>query len=355
MRRSATIGFLLLAGTALLLAQVQTPAPLALPEERHLRNARQLTLRGESAEAYFSFDGRWLIFQGRESGEACDQIYVLNLATGEHRRVSTGLGRTTCGFFFPDGTRILFSSTHHVDANCPPPPDYSRGYVWSLHPTYDIFSARPDGSGLKQLTRTPGYDAEATIARGGRIVFTSTRDGDLEIYSMKLDGTRLRRLTHRVGYDGGAVFSPDGKKIAWRAQYPQDAQEEEDYRTLLQDGLVRPSHLEIWVMNSDGSNKRQLTNNGAANFGPAFHPDGKRLIFASNLASPGSRPPAGRAGNFDLYLINLDGTRLERVTYHELFDAFPMFSPDGKMLVWASNRNQRRPGETNIFIADWVE
>jgi len=326
----------------------QRPAPLALPEEKHLRNVRQLTFSGENAEAYFSPDDRWLIFQSHEGADACDQIYVMNLRGDQRRMVSTGRGRTTCGFFSPDSKRILYSSTHHVDPTCPPRPDYSRGYVWSLHPAYDIFLARPDGSELRQLTNTPGYDAEATIARDGRIVFTSTRDGDLDIYSMNADGSEVRRLTERVGYDGGAVWSPDGKRIVWRAMYPNTAEAITDYQTLLKEGFVRPSRLEIWVMDADGSNKRQLTDNGAANFGPAFHPNGNRVIFASNLADPKSR-------NFDLYLINLDGTGLERVTTHELFDGFPMFSADGKKLVWASNRNQQKPGETNIFIADWVD
>lgn len=348
--RVGSMWLVVVASAVGLLAAQGEPGGAALrhPEERHVANIRQLTFSGENAEAYFSPDDRRLIFQRHEGADSCDQIYVLELKSNRRRRVSTGRGRTTCGFFFPDGRRILYSSTHHADPNCPPRPDYARGYVWSLHPSYDIFVARPDGSRLRQLTRTPGYDAEATIAADGRIVFTSTRDGDLDIYTMNRDGSNVRRLTDRLGYDGGGVFSPDGTKIAWRAQYPTDPKEVEDYKSLLQEGVVRPSRLEIWVMDADGSNKRQLTHNGAANFGPAFHPDGKRIIFASNMADPQGR-------NFDLYLINVDGSGLERVTYHELFDAFPMFSSDGKKLVWASNRNQRLRGETNIFIADWVE
>ncbi|MFQ5818046.1 MAG: TolB family protein [Terriglobia bacterium] len=347
MPRSAVLVLLGIAGAAvLLLAQAQVP--LALPEEVHLRNVRQLTFGGENAEAYFSPDNRWLIFQAHAEAQACDQIYVMDTAGGKRRRVSTGRGRTTCGYFFPDGQRILYSSTHHADRRCPPRPDYSRGYVWALDPNYDIFTAQPDGSELRPLTTTPGYDAEATIARAGRIVFTSTRDADLEIYTMNPDGSDLRRLTHRIGYDGGAVFSPAGGKIAWRAQYPTNPEEIGDYQALLSEGLVRPSRLELWVMDADGANKRQLTHNGAANFAPAFHPDGERIIFASNLHDPQGR-------NFDLYLINVDGSGLERVTYHSAFDAFPMFSSDAKKLVWASNRQQRVRGETNIFIADWVK
>lgn len=267
---------------------------------------------------------------------------------GRLRRVSTGKGRTTCGYFFPSQRRILYSSTHLADSACPPPPDYSRGYVWALH-DYDIFTARVDGADLRRLTATAGYDAEATIAADGkRIVFTSIRDGDLEIYTMDADGANLRRLTHQEGYDGGAFFSPDGRRIVYRAHHPTDAQELAEYRALLSRGLVRPTRLEIFIMDADGSNKRQLTHNGAANFAPFFHPNGRQVIFSSNVHDP-------RGRNFDLYLINLDGTGLERVTTHPDFDGFPMFSPDGKRLVFASNRGARVRGETNLFIADWVE
>lgn len=342
-------------GVAALLAA--TPAPeLILPEESHLRNVRQLTFGGENAEAYFSADNRRLILQAHQGAEACDQIYIMDIETRESRRVSTGQGKTTCAYFFPGGERILYSSTHLGNAACPPRPDYSGGYVWPVYTDYDIFTARPDGSDLRRLTHTPGYDAEATVSRDGKkIVFTSARDGDLEIYVMDSDGNNVRRLTHEVGYDGGPFFSPDGSKIVYRAHHPTDPEEVEDYRSLLREGLIRPTRLEIWVMDADGSHKRQVTSNGAANFAPFFHPDGQRITFASNLAAVGSRVPAGGAGNFDLYLINLDGTGLERVTYHPAFDGFPMFSSDGRRLVWASNRNQRRRGETNIFIAEWVE
>lgn len=327
----------------------QSPAPLALPEEKHLKNVRQLTFGGENAEAYFSADNRRLILQAHEGAGNCDQIYVLDIESGRKRMVSTGQGKTTCAYFFPGGDRILYSSTHLAGSDCPPRPDYSRGYVWPLHAGYDIFTARGDGSDLRQLTHTPGYDAEATVsADGTKIVFTSVRDGDLDIYVMRADGTEVRRLTREVGYDGGAFFSPDGKKIVYRAHHPGDAEEIADYQALLQDGLLRPTRLEIWVMDADGSNKRQVTRNGAANFAPFWHPDGRRIIFASNLGDPGSR-------NFDLYMVNADGTGLEQVTFSPEFDSFPMFSWDGEKLVWASNRNAQVRGETNVFIADWVD
>jgi Tol biopolymer transport system component len=327
--------------------------PLALPEETHLRNVVQLTFEGENAEAYFSADGHWLIYQSAGPGVPCDQIYIIPAEPRMvlPRRVSTGQGKSTCAYFFPDGERILFSSTHLAGPECPPRPDYSRGYVWPVYAGYDIFTARPDGSELKQLTDNGNYDAEATISPDGRrIVFTSMRDGDLEIYVMDADGRNVKRLTHELGYDGGAFFSLDGTKIVYRGHHPSDPAEVEDYKALLAQGLLRPTKLEIWVMDADGSNKRQVTSNGKANFAPFWHPDGKRIIFSSNMATGDVR-----SRNFDLYLINDDGTGLERVTFSPEFDGFPMFSPNGRKLVFASNRNSKVRGETNIFLADWVE
>ncbi len=317
------------------------------PGERHLRNIRQLTFGGENAEAYFSFDGRELIFQSTREGRTCDQEYVMDTAGRHARRVSNGQGRTTCGYFFPAGDRLLYSSTFAHDPACPPPPDRSKGYVWPLE-ELTIYTARPDGSELRPLAPAPGYNAEATISKDGWIVFTSTRDGDLELYKMRLDGTGLVRLTHAPGYDGGAFFSADGKRIVYRASRPRTPEELAEYQDLLAKHLVRPTVLEIWVMDADGNAQRQVTTLGAASFAPFFHPDGKRIIFASNVGDP-------RGRNFDLYLVNDDGTGLERVTTYDGFDGFPMFSPDGKQLVFASNRNGSKPGETNVFIADWVE
>ena len=334
------------------LARGQQDRPVALsqhPQEKHLRNLRQLTLEGENAEAYFSWDDRWLIFQSHTGEGNCDQIYIMDTAGQQRRLVSTGKGRTTCGYFYSNGKRILYASTHLGGDACPPPPDMSRGYVWALYESYDIFAANLDGSNLQRLTSTPGYDAEATLSRDGKkIVFTSVRDGDLEIYTMDADGKNVKRLTHEVGYDGGAFFSPDGKQIVYRAHHRTDPKQIEDYRALLREHLVRPTTLELFVMNADGSNQRQITHNGAANFAPFFHPDGKRIIFSSNHADP-------RGREFDLYLVNADGAGQERVTYEGGFDGFPMFTSDGKHLVFASNRHSRQPGDTNIFIADWVE
>ena len=338
---------------------VQTAGPLAqpgvptsvdpMPGESRLANIRMLTNGGENAEAYFSADARQLIFQATRPGiSSCDQIFTMNADGTDIRMVSTGRGATTCAYFFPSGDRILYSSTHEHSPECPPRPDYSQGYVWPLH-AFDIYTANPDGSDLRKIGSTAHYDAEATISPdGSRIVFTSTRDGDLEIYSMNADGTDIRRLTSEPGYDGGAFFTPDGARIVYRARHPESDEELADYRRLLAQNLIRPSRLDIYVMDADGSNRVRVTDNGAANFAPYMHPDGRRIIFSSNMDDPEGR-------NFELYMINVDGTGLERITNSPDFDGFPMFSADGRTLVFASNRNQAASGETNVFIADWQE
>jgi Tol biopolymer transport system component len=321
---------------------------LRLPEEKHLKNLKQLSFGGENAEAYFSADGKQLIFQSTRDGRSCDQIYTMDVDGSDARLISTGDGNTTCSYFFPNGRRVLYSSTHLGAKQCPPKPDRSQGYVWAIYSSFDIFTARPDGSDLKQLTKTAGYDAETTISRDGKLVFTSMRDGDLDIYTMDANGKNVRRLTTQLGYDGGPFWSYDGKQIVYRSHHPQTEKEKADYTGLLKQNLVRPTKLEIWVMNADGSNKRQVTRNGKANFAPYFFPDGKRILFASNMDDPKGR-------NFDIYKINVDGSGLERITFNDSFDGFPMFSPDGKKLVFASNRNAKTVGDTNVFVADWVE
>jgi len=323
--------------------------PYRFPQEKHLKNIRMLTNGGENAEAYFSFDEKKLIFQATVGDLKCDQIFIMNIDGSDKRMVSTGKGRTTCSYFLPGDSTIIYSSTHLADEDCPELPDRSKGYVWKLYPTYDIFMASLDGSIIKQLTNTPGYDAEATVSpTGDKIVFTSTRDGDPEIYVMDLDGSNQTRLTYAKGYDGGAFFSWDGTKIVFRASRPKTPEELADYEELVKNDLYRPTSLEIYVMDADGKNIRQVTNLGKASFAPFFHPDGKRIIFASNINSKTGR-------NFDLYIINIDGTGLEQVTFNDTFDGFPMFNRDGTKLVFASNRFNKNPRETNIFIADWVD
>jgi Tol biopolymer transport system component len=330
-------------------AAASEQASLPRSDERHLSNLRQLTFGGENAEAYWSPDGTRLIFQSSREGVPCDQQFVLTVASGETRRVSNGQGKTTCGYFLDGGRRVLYASTHLASPECPPRPDYSRGYVWPMYAGFDIFTAAIDGGEPRPLTQTPGYDAEATVAPDGKtIVFTSVRDGDLEIYTMASDGNGVRRLTNEPGYDGGPFFSPDGRRIVYRRAAPPDADALARYRELLAQGLYAPGALEIWVMNKDGSNKRQVTRLAAASFAPYFHPDGRRIIFSSNHPDPKGR-------NFDLYLVGEGGAGLERVTSDPSFDGFPMFSPDGKRLVFASNRGAKQRGETNVFVADWVE
>jgi Tol biopolymer transport system component len=327
-------------------APASSPAALALPQERHLANVKQLTFGGENAEAYFSFDGQWLSFQSSRE-HPCDQIYTMKIDGTETRRLSNGQGRTTCSHFMPDGKSVIYASTHLGGRDCPPVPGRELGYVWPIYDSYDIFRVDIDGRNLRRLTSTPGYDAEGTVARDGRIVFTSVRDGDMDIYSMNGDGSDVRRLTNVPGPDGGPFFSADGSKIVFRGRHPQPGAERDEYFTLLKQGIWRPTSLELFVMDRDGRNLTQVTKTGTgANWAPFFTPDGKRIIYASNAANP-------RGNNFDLFLINVDGTGQEQVTFSEVFDGFPMFSPDGRKLVFASNRNAAKEGDTNLFIADW--
>ena len=337
---------------AILAAAAAAQSSLAVPGEKHLQNIRQLTFGGENAEAYFSFDGKQLIFQSKRDGHPCDRIYRMNIDGSNVQQVSNGEGRTTCSYFFKDGKKVLYASTHGGSRDCPPAPDFSKyGYVWAVYPDYDIYTATPDGKNIKNLTNSPGYDAEATISPNGKkIVFTSERDGDLELYSMDIDGKNVKRLTFEPGYDGGAFYSPDNKMIVYRGSHPTDPALIKKDKDLLKQHLIVPLTFELWVMNADGSNKRQVTKLGAASFAPFFMPDGKRIIFCTNYFATDTRKR-----NFDLAIINVDGTGLERVTYNESFDGFPMFSPDGKKLVFASNRNDSKEGDTNVFIADWVE
>ena len=321
------------------------------PDEKHLRNLRQITFGGQNAEGYWSADGKSIVYQRMNEAEGvmCDQEYVADVATGKSRMVSSGKGRVTCGYLYDGDKRVLYASTHLADPACPPPVDHSKGYAWAMTGGYDIVSHALDGSGFKRLTDTPGYDAEGTLSPDGKtIVFTSVRDGDLEIYTMAADATNVKRLTHEPGYDGGPFFSPDGKRIVYRRDAHPDEASLARYQELLAQHLYRPGALEIWVMDADGSHQRQVTKLGAASFAPYFHPDDRRIIFSSNHPNP-------RGRNFDLWMIQDDGAGLERVTTEPTFDGFPMFSPNGKQIVFASNRGGKVAGETNLFVADWVE
>ena len=338
-----------LASGVLAAADAPPKAPPVDPREVHLTALVQLSRGGENAEAYWSPDGRELIFQSTRPPYACDQILRIPAdGSREATLVSTGKGRTTCSYFTADGKRILYSSTHLAGPACPPPPDRSQGYVWPIDGNFEIFSARPDGSDLVRLTENQAYDAETTVCpKDGALIFTSTRDGDLDLYRMDADGKNVKRLTNTPGYDGGAFFSPDCSRIVWRASHPKGA-ELDNYKRLLAQGLVRPNKLEIWVANADGSDARQVTYLNAASFAPSFFPSGKRLIFSSNYGDPKGR-------EFDLWAIDVDGSNLERITWTGGFDGFPLFSPDGTRLAFASNRNGTQPGETDVFVARWVD
>lgn len=313
----------------------------------HLDNLKQLTHGGQNAEAYWSPDGKRLIFQSTRDGRECDQIYIMNADGSGVRMVSTGKGVTTCGYFLADGKHIVYASTHVAGEACPPRPDRSKGYVWAVYPGFDIYLATDAGQVLKKLTDTPGYDAEATVNwKTNRIVYTSLASGDLDLWSMQPDGSGKKRITTAEGYDGGAVFSRDGSKLVWRAHHPDTPEKTARYRELLKDNLTAPMKMELFIADPDGGNAKQITNFGCASFAPTFTPDGKKILFSSNKHKCDSR-------DFELYLINLDGSGLEQVTSFGGFTSFPEFSPDGKKLVFASSYQSTGNYEFNIFTAEW--
>jgi Tol biopolymer transport system component len=327
------------------------------PQERHLKNVKQLTFGGDNAEAYWNSKGDALIFQAnfKDWGTSCDQIFTMNisddLSKGQMpQRISNGQGRTTCSYFMPGDSTYVYASTFKTDVNCPPVPkkeDYDNKYIWPVYKSFDIYLADKNGKILKQLTNTPGYDAEATVSpKGDKIVFTSMRSGDLELYTMNLDGTDVKQVTNELGYDGGAFFSPDGTKLIFRASRPKTPKAIKEYKDLLAQGVVMPTNMELFVCNVDGSDLKQITHLGDANWAPFFSPSGKKVIFSSNFKTKRS---------FNLFMVNIDGTGLEQITYDKVFDAFPMFSPDGSKLVFSSNRNNNGTHDTNLFVADWVE
>jgi Tol biopolymer transport system component len=328
------------------------------PQEKHLRNIRQLTREGDYAEAYFSFDDSMVSFQAKSKGwgAACDQIYVFPFSDGDMlnerpQLISNGVGRTTCSFFMPGDTTILYASTRSGGPDCPPEPERRADgkYLWPIYNDFDIYVANLKGEIVDTLIRQPGYDAEATVSpNGDLIVFTSDRTGDLELFTCNIDGSNVKQVTFGLGYDGGAFFSPDGKKLVFRSSRPGTDAEISEYKQLLSEGLVAPTNMEIYTCNVDGSDLKQITHLGKANWAPFFHPSGGKIIFSSNHAGE-------RGFEFNLYMINTDGTGLEQITFDPVFDAFPMFSYDGKKLIFSSNRNNGGTRYTNLFIADWVE
>lgn len=330
---------------------------LRKPNENHFKNLKQLTNGGDNAEAYWSFDDSKLVFQvtNPKWELECDQIYVFDwqnddLINNMPQMVSTGKGRTTCSYFLPGDTTIVYASTHLKDTVCPPVPERQNGkYLWPIYSSFDIFTADLEGNIIAQLTHEEGYDAEATVSpKGDKIVFTSMRTGDLELFTCDIDGSNVQQITDELGYDGGAFFSPDGTQLIFRASRPKTEEEIKEYKDLLAQDLVQPTNMELFICNADGSELRQLTDLGNANWCPFFHPSGKKVIFASNHTSERGFP-------FNLYMINTDGSGLEQITYDETFDAFPVFSNNGKHLVFSSNRNNGGTRETNLFVSEWVD
>ncbi len=328
---------------------------LVYPQEKHFANMIQLTNGGDNAEAYFSFDGKHLVFQAtnKEWGTECDQIFFMptdRALSEKPPMVSTGLGRTTCSYFMPGDRQIIYASTHLGDKACPEAPHrVNDKYVWGIFPDFDIFVADLEGNIVKQLTDSPGYDAEPTVAPdGSKIVFTSTRSGDLELYTMDLDGSNVQQVTKELGYDGGAFFTPDSKQLIFRASRPTTPEAQKTYKDLLAQNVVQPTDMELFMCNVDGSNLRQITKLGGANWAPYMHPSGKKVLFSSNHQSKSGR-------QFNIFSINTDGTGLQQITYDTTFDAFIMFSHDGKKVAFSSNRNNGGTRDTNVFIADWVE
>lgn len=336
----------------------QPDTTIHYPQEKHLKNIRQLTTHGDYAEAYFSFDDSMISFQAKSKkwGTKCDHIYYFAFKDGHMKdhipqMVSNGLGRTTCSFFLPGDTTILYASTRSGGPDCPPEPERRTDgkYLWPIYPDFDIYVANLKGELVDTLIKHSGYDAEATVSpKGDLIVFTSDRSGDLELYTCKIDGSDVKQITFELGYDGGAFFSPDGKKLVFRSSRPKTPEEIKEYKELLSQGLVAPTNMEIYTCNVDGSDLRQITNLGKANWAPYFHPSGEKILFSSNHAGE-------RGFEFNIYMMNLDGTGLERITWDPVFDSFPMFSHDGKKLIFSSNRNNGGTHDTNLFIADWVD
>jgi dipeptidyl aminopeptidase/acylaminoacyl peptidase len=321
------------------------------PKEKYFSKVRQLTFGGDNAEGYFSFDDQKLVFQvtNPEWNVSCDQIFFSSLDNFTPLMVSTGMGRTTCSYFMPGDTTVLYASTHEYSQDCPPKPAprEDRKYVWPIYESFDIYVANLRGRVLKKLTDVPGYDAEATLSpKGDKIVFTSMRNGDLDLYTMDIDGSNVKQVTNELGYDGGAFFSPDGTKLIFRASRPKSEGEVKTYTDLLKQGLVMPTNMELFIVNVDGTELRQLTKLGGANWAPYFSPDGKKVIFSSNHFKKGFK--------FNLWIINIDGTGLEQISFDPVFDAFPVFSRDGKRLVFSSNRNNGGSHDTNLFITDWI-
>ncbi len=329
---------------------------LIQPGEAHFSHLWRLTHGGENAEAYWSFADDRLVLQRTAEGWSCDRIFATDPRTGKLLQVSSGLGVATCAYFMPGDREVIFGSTQASQSECPPAPDRSDGYVWAVHPEYDLWVHELASGAERRLTDEWGYDAEATLSPlGDRIVFTSGRSGDLELWTCDLGGGDLRQVTRELGYDGGAFFSHDGSQLVFRAtRFVEPGPDgslvgtREQYVDLLAKHKIRPHRLDLYVCDVDGANRRRVTDLGGASWAPYFFPGDRRIVFSSN-----HHDPRARQVEFDLFAVDVDGANLERITTYEGFDSFPMFSRDGRWLVFASNRGGSAPGETSVFVAEW--
>ena len=326
---------------------VQAQDSVLFAGESHFKNVIQLTKGGDNAEAYWSFDSKRASFQrtNPKEGVNCDQIFMGLVPTNNTESFTYKLISGNKG-------RIIYASTKNGGDDCPPTVDrakYGNRYIWPLYASYDIFVADTNGKNEEQITHSEGYDAEATMSSDGqKMIYCSVKDGDLDLYVMDLKTKKEISVTNTLGYAGGAWFSPDGKKIVWRASRPSTKEEIDEYTSLLKEGMVAPTKMEVWIANADGTDAKQITNLGQANWAPNFTPDGKHIIFCSNHEYKRGFP-------FNMYLIDLEGNHLEKISRDKGFDAFPMFSPDGKRILFSSNRNNGGTRDTNLFVADWVD
>jgi Tol biopolymer transport system component len=352
--RRAWLG-IVLSAVALVSAGLASQVIPDSQERAFLSRVRRLTVEGRRAgEGYWAPDGRRLVFQSeREPGNPFYQIYALDMATGESKRISPGTGKTTCAFFRPGTDQILFASTHHdprSKALQQEELDFrasgkERRYAWDYDPEFEIYAHAEKTGQLTRLTTARGYDAEASYSPDGQwIAFSSMRDGygralsgaeqkQLEIdpsyfgeiYIMRADGSGQKRLTNVAGYDGGPFFSPDGTRIIWRRFDEQ--------------GLI----ANVWTMKLDGTDQKQVTDFGSMSWAPYIHPSGQYILFASNKLG---------FENFEVFMVDINGAREPvRITYADGFDGLPVPSPDGRRIAWTSSRAGGREGQ--IFLAEW--
>jgi len=323
------------------------PVDVATGEANYLGNIRQVTSGlPRAGEGYFSPDGSKIVYQAYPIGYPFYQIYVQSLDKNDPYRISPGRGRTTCAYFTNDGEKVLFASAHlnpDIEKNEKAARDLAkeggaRRYQWDFDEAMDIWVCNLDGTKLQRLTDSPGYDAEGSYSHDGKqIVYTSTLDGDPDIYVMDADGSNVRQVNNVDGYDGGPFFSPDDKWIIFRSDRDKEHM------------------LQLYAISVDGKTEVQLTDDlDTVNWAPYFHPSGKYIVWAR---ADYSRGPMG--ANFDLYTMDIESTdttfeggKTTRITHHEKADVLPVFSPDGKKLMWTSSRTEDESSQ--LWIADWL-